>query len=542
MGDKPTADPTDRPDAKPARGDGPIEHKHVKVDKRLVVVNAASSVLARVLNVVVILWMYQHLLARISPEEFAVYPVMMALMAFAPIFFSFFTGGVARYVVEAYAEGDFRRVTAIISSITPLLSFAAIGFFVLGLLFAGVMEHVLTITPSMVEASRWMLIMLVADFALRMAALPFTTGYHVHQRFVELNIIGVLRDLLRIALLLILLLGVGPSVFWVIVATVVAEQVHLWVQVWRSMKMLPEARFERGLIDWGTARSLVSFGLWTTVGRLANVMYVSAATLILNAHGTAVDVTNFHIGATFYRQIQNLIGLAAQPLQPALTAMHALEDKARLARTAVRGGRYGLWVSLIAGAPLAIYAAPFTDLYLGPQFSDAGLVLALFMGLFLVAQPVSLLPMIAVATARVREFNLAAFVSTLACLALTLVLVGWLDSGAIGVALALLIVTALAQLFYFWPLLLRMTGLTATEFASGVLARGLPPAAAGALVWLTLAVIAPPESWLALFVYGGVGALAYFGVLFAFCLDDSEKSAIEAVKTRLIGLKRKVAG
>ena len=65
---------------------------HVVISKRLVVTNAVSAVLVRLLNVFLLLWVYHYLLARISPEQFAVYPVVMAMMLFAPLFFSFFTG------------------------------------------------------------------------------------------------------------------------------------------------------------------------------------------------------------------------------------------------------------------------------------------------------------------------------------------------------------------------------------------------------------------------------------------------------------------
>ncbi|MEL6367667.1 MAG: hypothetical protein AAFQ16_06880, partial [Pseudomonadota bacterium] len=148
------------------------KHEHVLLSKRLVAINAASAVIARVLNVTVLLWMYQYLLARITPEEFAVYPVLTAVMIFAPLFFTLFTGGVARYVVDAYARGEPERVTQIASSIAPVIAGAGVLFCGAGLLLAGYVEHVLTITPSMVEPTRVMLVLLVVNYTLQMVLLP----------------------------------------------------------------------------------------------------------------------------------------------------------------------------------------------------------------------------------------------------------------------------------------------------------------------------------------------------------------------------------
>ena len=109
------------------------EHRHVVVSQRLVAINAASSLIKRLVSATVLFWMYQYLLTHISPEEFAIYPVLVALMSFAPLFFSMFTGGVSRHIVEAYALGESRRVAEIISSIVPLIA-AASGIFFAGTL------------------------------------------------------------------------------------------------------------------------------------------------------------------------------------------------------------------------------------------------------------------------------------------------------------------------------------------------------------------------------------------------------------------------
>jgi O-antigen/teichoic acid export membrane protein len=526
---------TDRRSKAPSPPARSQEHRHVIVSQRLVAVNAVSSLVAKLLNATVILWMYQYLLARISPEEFAVYPVVTALMTFAPLFFSVFTGGVSRHIVEACALGEKRRAATIISSISPLLAAAGLAFLAIGLTASLFIDKITTIDPSMVGEARIMLSLLVANFALNTVFVPFTTGFNVTQRFVELNVIGVFRDLLRIALLVALLVGVSPSVLWVVVAGVIADQMHMVVVVLRSRQLLPEARFIARLFSWATAREILSFGLWTTVGQLANVIIMSAGILILNAFGSALDVTIYYLGVTFYRQIQQLISLAAGPLLPALTAMHSLSDSARLARTALRGGRYGLWVSLIVACPLAIYSREFVVLYLGDGFAPAAAVLSLFMCTFFFTRPTTLLPMTAMATAQVRPYNLGAFVTALAMLLSMLYLVGVERMGALGVALSFLIVTAIAQLVYFWPLLLALTETPLAIFASAVLVKGVSPAVVGSLAWAALGLISTPDTWASLIALSGVGAVAYLATVLAFCLDTGDKRMVRHMTSKVFG-------
>lgn len=448
------------------------EHLNIIVSKRLVAINSASSVAARILNITVLLWMYQYLLNRIPAEEFAVYPVVTAAMVFAPLFFSFFTSSISRYVIDAYARGDFEEVSRIVSSILPILASAAVVFLLAGSVFALNIDHILNIVPRMVDDAQIMMSLLIASFVLQMVFLPFVTGYQVRQRYVELNLLRVFRDLARIALLTFFILEFGPAVIWVVVATVIAEIFHLYVTVVRSRRMVPELRFERNLFVFHKARVLMSFGMWTTLGRLGGTMYTNGATIMLNLYGGAVDVTSYHIGSTFFRQLQGAVGIAAQPVAPTLTAMNALEDRQRLSRTVLRGGRYALWVSMLIAAPLALYAETFIDLYVGDEYAVAATVILLFMVIFPFDQATALLGLTAMATAQVRAFFLPAFLFQFLGLVLMIVLVADQGFGAVGATGALTVITIGSQLVYFWGLSLRLANVGFAIFVRKVLIPG----------------------------------------------------------------------
>lgn len=510
----------------------------ITISKRLVVINSASSLIAKLINMTVLLWMYQYLLKHISADEFAVLPVVMSLMVFAPLFFSFFTGGISRYLVDAYAKGDTTRVTGIVSSIFPLLAGMAVVFLILGILLAVSIEHILIIAPGMERSAGWMMGMLFGSFALQMLGLPFAAGFHIRQNFVELNLWGLARDLLRITLLLILLLGIGPHVIWVSTATAISEVSYTLVTVWRSRGMVPELRMQPALFEFRLARQLMSFGLWTTLGRLGSVMYINAATILLNLHGTAVDVTSYHIGSTLYRQIQSTLGLTALPLQPVLTAMNAMEERERLARTVFRGGRYALWAGLAVAVPLTVYAREFVALYLGSTYSQTALVTILFMIIFPFTNPTFLLPMTAMAMDRVRAFFLPAFLFQFAGLGLMGIFLKFTDLGAVGVTLALCAVSIGGQILYFWPLTLRLTGQPFAGFARRVLWPGFLPAVTAAPVWIALKLGTDIDSWTGLIAVGAAGSVVYAATLWTFALDRSERTELQ----RAIRNPRNAAG
>jgi len=76
----------------------------VELSKRLVLINSASSLLTRMLSISVLIWLQQYLLMRIKPEEYSLLPVLYSVMMFAPLITTILTGGLGRYIVEAYGS------------------------------------------------------------------------------------------------------------------------------------------------------------------------------------------------------------------------------------------------------------------------------------------------------------------------------------------------------------------------------------------------------------------------------------------------------
>ena len=509
-----------------------IEQKNIIISKGLVAINSASSVIAKLLTLTVLLWAYHYLLKRIPPEEFAVLPVVMSVMVLAPLFFTSFSGGVERYIILAYAKGDFEEVKRIISSIVPMLAGAAVVFLGVSFLFILNVEHILIIAPQMVSETRLMLSLLCASFTLEMVLLPFATGYHVRQRYVELNLVGILREMLRITLLLVFLLAFEPKVVWVVVATVSADVFYIAVTVVRSRRMIPELRFVGRLVDMRKARELISFGMWTTLGNLGGALNAQAATLLTNQFGTAVDVTSYYIGLMLYRNINNICLFARRPLEPVVTAMYSLGDTVRLRSTVMRGGRYALWATLAAAFPLIAYREEFVRLYSGNAYVAAPLVILLFMLILPFNQPMALLRPTIMAMGKVRVFYVSFVLYQITGFALMTFLLVYAKMGAIGVAMGNTTNMILWQVFFWWPMCWRYIGSSRGSFIREVFVRGCSPAIAGLAVCLGLRTIGEPQSWLTFGLYSVTGGLAYLIVLLAFCLTEQDRRDVKLVVRR----------
>ena len=259
-------------------------------------VNAVSSVLTALISMTALVWVNQYLLRRISPEEYSLVPVLTALMVFAEFFRVIFTRGLSRFMVEADARGDDEEVSQIVSSMLPVLTLVSLSLALLGWLAVRHIDVLIEVDSAYRGTAQVMLGLLFVTLCISIVMTPLTAGLYVRMRFVELNLVSLGAEVLRIVVMLALLFGLGPRALWVIVASTAANLTSLAVLAAYTFHILPSARFRRSLISRKTVVRLLSFSLWTSVQGFNMLVQRAAAALLLNRFSTSIDVAAFYIG------------------------------------------------------------------------------------------------------------------------------------------------------------------------------------------------------------------------------------------------------
>lgn len=499
---------------------------------RLYVTNVISSTLTRLLQLTVLVWVNQYLLRRIAPEEYSLFPVVMSLLVFAEVFRHLFTGGLARFLVEADARGDHDHVTRITSSMVPVLGGAAALLAGLAALALWQIDALLRIDPAYVNDARLMLGLQALTLCANLLCAPFTTGPYVRQRFVVINGVELGTEALRVIILVTLLFSIGPQVRWLVVASASAAVVGL---VWRLLltrRMVPAIRFRRSLVTWSTARRLTSFGAWTSIEGVVELVAKTVPLLLLNRFSTPVQVACFHVGRLADVQMRRVIAAAAQPAQPALTSLYATGGRSALHDFYYRGGRYLLWLSLVLVAPLVVLAEPLMLLYAGNEYVAAGLVMTVLLVRYPFVYASSMYYRVSHATGAVRGYYLTQVVNQgIACAATAGLVIG-LDLGALGAALAIGLTDAVTHVLLIWPLGLRMVAGNWGVFFRRTLGPGVLPFLVALGVCAGVARVVGTGSWTALGLCTGAGVIVYVAVLFGLCLDSTDRDLVRRAWNR----------
>ncbi len=525
----------------------------VEISKRLVLINSISSVSGRILSLTVLLWLQTYLLNRVSQNEFAIYRVLLSFLVYVPLLTGILGGALAQFVTTAYARADVRRVTEITSTMFPVCVLASLIVLAAGLPLAWYVDRLLVIGKEVTAAdaerltweSRLMFAVLVGIAAFRIAFMPFRLGLYLKQKFVLMNAISMVAELLRYAFMFALLFGVSTKVLWVVLANIPATLFDVGAAAAVSRRLVPALRFERSAFRRDLFRPIFSYGWWTLLIRLV-VMLRETYSMTLLQRSTASDAgTNaFGLASMVDNQLRRNSLMLLPVMQPALIAMHATGQDERLRRTYFRFSRYLLWVFLLAALPLIVFRDEAWSLYLAEKFAacrEVTVLTTILLARLLVTFPQAPISAIAFARGHSRPVALCATAIELATIALGTYLVLVADLGPLGMAIAVLAASVVGQPLLFWPLGRAMTRSRFAPWVRTTLIPGLVPSLIATPVWLATWWWSPPQTWLALGAHVALGAAVYCGAIYLFCLNASERADLAKVTGRLrraVGLSR----
>ncbi len=495
--------------------------------------NVGASLIGAVLNLILLVWVNQFLLRRIGAEEYSLVPVLTSLMIFGELFRDAFAGGVGRFLVAADVDEDDTEVSRIVSSMFPLLTGIAILVAIGGAWAVVYIDHLIQVDASHVHDARIMLSLLVFSLSLEIAAAPFSLGLFAKMRFVTLNLVNLGTLLVRIALLLTLLFGIGPQAIWLVVATAISSLLDLSIRIYFTIRLLPAARFNHRLISRRTVATLLSFSLWTTVQSLGNIVQRAAPALLLNRYASPIGVVSFHLGNLPDLQIRRLISAGAIPALPELTSIFTSGGKDALRGLFYRGGKYYLWATLFLPPSLILFARPLVTLYVGPEYLDTAIVLTWILGAYPLVWASAMFFQVAYASGQIRAFNILNIIVVLSTLSLLWIFVALLDMGAVGAGYAFGLGAGLGHLLIIWPGSLRFIRGNWKDFIRLTLIPGCLPGGVAMLICLGWMQLATLDNWGKLGIGFCLASAGYIATILLCCLDTQDKALLSKARARL---------
>ncbi len=481
---------------------------------RRVMINVATRWLATLVQGGLGLFVVRFLLGELGQEGYGLTALMGVVVSFAAVADLGLGGALSRHLAAQLATGDQDRFNELAS--TAFTFYLAVGsaLAVACGVFAPSIAAALNVPALLTDTAVFLLRWYAAPAVLLSLVLAAYWGVIASaNRFDIVNWIAIGTSILRAAGLLGVLGLTGAGLRGWAAVCLLSQSLSLGLTAWAAYHARPGLRVQIRYVSTRAFSTLFSTSVYLFALQLANLLSVNADPLILTVFLGPAAVALYTPAVTLVSAVRPLVTTLVDQLHPLATVFHESGDAKSVLEILVRGTKYTLLLGVGATVMIAVFAGPFTSIWLGrtlgPQSSVTAQVLILWAAVELLAYAAGSQWAVLLGMNRLKFLTWTqlplAFINVVA----SALLVGFTPIGVVGVVIPTLFIALVRR-----PVIIihaaRLCGVPVRLYLRKAYLRPAVVLALLAGAAVAVRLLAKPASPASLLAWGGA-----LGVLFA---------------------------
>lgn len=494
-------------------------------------VNAGSNLAYFALSTALMIWYVPFLIRNLGPAAYGIVPLANSLVMYAVIISEGLNTSVYRYLAIDLAVGDARAARRTFNAAAALTLLTGVVLLVPAAVVTWLFPSLFAVPAGAESAARFLFASVSATMLAALFGGLFGVPSLIFHRFDLRNAVRATALVLRVGLVPLCFMLWPASLWHVGAAFLVSAAVGLAceVVVWR--RLTPQLAFQPHAAEPAVARAFVGLSAWSTVNMVGLLLLVQVDLVVVNVMFGAEATGRYGALLLLPTLVAAVAEIVVPLLSPEIMMRYAAGDGAgieRLARRAIRLLCIGL--ALPAGL-LCGFGGPLLVLWLGPDFADLDLVLALLCGHLALNLALRPLAYVLIAHNKVRVQGLVSLGAGVANVLLALALTASYGWGLAGVAAAMALVWTAKNVVFLAVYSAFVTGLRWWTFLRP-LAPGLASLLGITLAGRVLTDAYAPSTWPALTALGAGVALAYAAAAYACLLTPTDRRDLRSLVGR----------
>lgn len=177
------------------------------------------------------------------------------------------------------------------------------------------------------------------------------------------SIAGIISQIVKVIILLVLFIGFVPSMWYVGLATFFSTLIILISNIHFTNTLLPKIKVNRHYFDLKSIYEVVSSGIWNTWTRLSQILTSQLDLLIANLFISSAAMGVLAVSKTIPTAVITLIGTIAAVFAPSMTIAYAKGDIRNLVNQINQSMKIMTIFSVIPNAILFCFGSAFYALW-----------------------------------------------------------------------------------------------------------------------------------------------------------------------------------
>lgn len=411
--------------------------------------NAMSNWAALGVSLVVGFLLTPFIIAHVGKGGYGIWTLVGSVIGYYGLLDLGISSAVGRYVAYHAGREDHRSLNETLS--TAIVLFCGMGFLVLtfSLVLAGPLVRFFNVPVAEAAEVRYLIWLLGLGVALEFPGKIYRAAVRAHEHFVASNCVVIVVTLLRAGATVYVLVK-GWGLVGIAAAYVATDLLGIACHIGLCRRLTPHVRIRLSHARKRIAGTLMAFGGTTMVIIIADVIRFNLDSIVLGKFLDMEAVAVYGIAAMLIRYLMRAITTGMGVIGPRFSRLVGEGDHQALRDLLLRS----MWISAILSTvgclALVVFGKALIVLWVGPQFSQAALVLVILATPF--AFGLSQSPTIGALYAlnKHRFFAVIAVAEAVLNLGLSLLLVQYygIIGVALGTAIPMLLVKIIVQPIY----------------------------------------------------------------------------------------------
>ncbi len=248
--------------------------------------------------------------------------------SYITLFTTAITSMLARYVTIEYSKRNYKSASEFFSTaVLTLLVLSAILVIPVAL-FTGNMEHFITISPQFVPDVKILWALVFAGFLFSLPMSCYNVGAFASNRLDLSAVVTTLSSIMRAGVLFCTFLLFPPKVWYIGIATILAELVTICGHFILKRKQIPEVTLSVRYFKRKSIHELVVVGIWNSISRLSQILNTGLDLILTNLFINGNEMGLLSVAKTIPAQLGNLSGSVYNAFEPSMTIVYTEDNKA----------------------------------------------------------------------------------------------------------------------------------------------------------------------------------------------------------------------
>jgi O-antigen/teichoic acid export membrane protein len=488
-------------------------------EARAVTVNLSTRYLAIAVEMAVGLLLLPFNIGHLGKAAYGLWVLTTSITAYFSVLDLGYSGTIVKFVAEHRARKDVRALNEVLSTTFYLFAgFGAVAYLV-AIVIAVVLDHVLHLTPEQLHVGRIVLLVTSVNVACGMAFTVFGGVINGFQRYDVNNVTGIISTIV-VAVVNVAVLMAGYGLIALVVATTTVRVLTYWVYRANAYRVFPALTLRLSNFRLSRLRELTSFSVFMMLIDWANRINYSIDAIVIGILLDTTAVAVWSVGQRLAETTQRLTNQLNDILFPNVVDHSASSRLDRLQTLFLVGTRLSLATVVPIGVALILMGDLLVHAWVGPDFSGSVIVVQV-LALAVIARVGSAVSGTLLKGAGAHKFVAYTNMATAAVnLGLSVVLAR--SIGLKGVAIGTLVPVAINSIFVLFP-----EGCRRVELSLGrALGEAVWPAVWPAAVMAAYIEVTRPlirVSLVPVLANMGLSALVYVAVFLAFGISTIER-------------------